>query len=339
MKKLTTAKIRRIERLARSGMSLREIARRTGQNPKTVAKYVERAGIAIGPAHGRGGRACGRTEWTQKNLTADERRQIRALVMEGVTVAETARRIGRSEGAVRRVVRGEHLRLVDPATRARRHPLDEGAFHEASPERDYWAGFIAADGNVSGTRITVVQTASEAGHLKRYLAYVGSPTRPLYEQPLTNSVSAVVWSRVMVDDLAGLGISERKSDTLSLERELAASPAAWLGLLDGDGTVMSPSARSGPRLTWVGAPSAMEQCAAFWSGVLGRSVPHYMFNRSASPLWAVTLSHYSAQHAAEVLLASVPYSLPRKRLTLVEVAAYRSARVIARLAWEGGDAE
>lgn len=329
---LSNDEIETILRLARGGMSLRAIAVATGYNPKTVSKYVQQAGIPVGPAHGRGGHLDGRTSWRQQHVSDTERIAMRRHAEAGRSARSIADELGRPEGTVRRHLRRMGVQPMDPATRARRHPLDEHAFAKPSAERDYWAGFFAADGNVSGTRITLVQTASEADHLHRYLAFAGSCGRPLHDRPGTNSVAAVLWSRPMARDLAALGIVERKSATLRLHIALAGSAATWLGLLDGDGTLQPPESISGPRMAWVGAHSVMEQCAAFWTDVLARNVPCYMHNPRASPLWAVTLSHCSAQHAAEVLLASVSYSMPRKRAKLESIAAYRSRRVEQRLA-------
>lgn len=121
---------------------------------------------------------------------------------------------------------------------------------------------------------------------------------------------------------------------LRLSGDPALSAVCWLGVLDGDGTVQDRASTGGPRMTWVGSAESMAQCAAFWVSVLRRPVPTYLLNRKASPLWAVTLSHCSAQHAADVLLASAEYSLPPKRRKLTAIAAHRSARVSARLGEE-----
>lgn len=322
---LPEAEIAEILRIYADCASLRETARRTGRNPKTVTRYVKRAGLPVGPAHGRGGRADGRTEFAQPHVSTRERDRMIAMARTGRSRAEIAQRLGRSETTVRRHLGRAGIAPADPADQARKYPLDEAAFAHPSPARDYWAGFLAADGNVHERRITLVQNERRRDHMIAYLGFIGSPNRPLHRRPSTRSVAAVAFSDVMAADLAALGITPRKSLTIELAPELATSAACWLGLLDGDGSTKGKRAdrQASPYIKWVGTPRLMAQCAAFWSPILGRPVPSYRHD-PGSELWAVTLSHRSAQHAASVLLAAFPDSLPQKRRELEVAAAYES---------------
>lgn len=308
--------------------SLRETARQTGRDPKTVTRYVKEANIPVGPAHGRGGRADGRSNWHQTGVDDSERERMAVMATAGMSQAQIAQALGRGPSTVRTHLRRMGIAPMSPADRARRYPLDERAFSVVSPPRNYWAGFIAADGNVFGTKLTVVQMAAEATHLRCLQAFLRSP-RPLYWTPTKNACAAVAWSRPLINDLHELGITERKSRSLRLEDDLARSPACWLGLLDGDGWVTDAATGRTPCVTWSGSRAVMEQCVDFWEPILGRRFAVYRPN--SGDLWAMRLTGCSAQHAATVLLDSVAYSMPRKRRRLKHAAAYRSPRVRARL--------
>lgn len=308
--------------------SLRQTAARTGVNPKTVTKYVKQAGLAVGPAHGRGGRADGRTHFRHPRVSDEERERMAAQAAAGISRAQIARAHRRSATTVRRHLRAMGIKPMDPAERARKYPVDERAFATPSDQRDYWLGFLAADGNVFGTKVTLVQKGAEAPHLQRFLSFLQSP-RPLYWTPTRHACAAVAWSRPLVCDLYELGITERKSQTLRLDDIVAARPATWLGLLDGDGWVTGQGADGAPHITWTGSRAAMDQCASFWQGIIGRR--HAVFRPNQGDLWGFTLGGCSAQHAATVLLAATAYSMPRKRERLEQAAAYRSRRVRRRL--------
>ncbi|MBJ7469842.1 MAG: hypothetical protein JHD16_01000 [Solirubrobacteraceae bacterium] len=322
---LPEAEIAEILRIYGECASLRETARRTGRNPKTVTRYVRRAGMPVGPAHGRGGRADGRVDFAQPHVSTGERDWMIAMARSGHSRAVIAQSLGRSEGTVRRHLARAGVVSADPADQARKHPLNQDAFAYPSPARDYWAGFLAADGNVHESRITLVQNERNEDHLMAYLGFLGSPDRPLHRRPSTCSAAAVTFSKRMATDLATLGITPQKSLTLELSPELADSAACWLGLLDGDGSTKGKRAdrQASPYIKWIGTRRLMAQCAAYWSPILGRPVPSYRHD-AGSELWAVMLSHRSAQQAASVLLAAFADSLPQKRRQLEIAAAYRS---------------
>jgi hypothetical protein len=223
---------------------------------------------------------------------------------------------------VQRRLRRAGFQFMDPATRARRYPLDEHAFDELTPQALYWLGMLAADGNVYGNQITLVQKASEAAHARRFLDFVGTP-RPLYIRPATGSVAAVISSRHISDTLTAYGITERKSYTLELDAAVAAGPACWLGMLDGDGSAFINSYDGSRRLLWTGTCAVMEQCADFWEPILGRR--YAVYRQCGESLWGFVLSGRTAGRAAGELLASVPYSMPRKRRMLREIASSATA--------------
>jgi hypothetical protein len=314
-------------------LSQRAIARVVGHDPKTVASILRSADVAPGPAHGRGGRADGRTLWGQSHVSDQERQHMAHLATrEGLSFRAIARSTGRGETTVRRQLRRAGVAPMNPADRARRYPMNERAFAVPSPARDYIAGLLAADGNVHGNRITLVQRTDGVEVLDALLTFVEC-ARPPGKHSSGTALHVCLFSAVMAADLAELGIVPAKSKMLSLADELAVSPAAWLGLLDGDGTVQATTKPDGaPRITFTGAAPAMRQCSTFWQSTLGRRRPPAIYHphRSSESLFAVTLCGASAQHAAEVLLAAHPTSLARKRRKLEIAASYTSARVRAR---------
>lgn len=124
-----------------------------------------------------------------------------------------------------------------PGTK-RRCDIADGFFSSPDPLSAYWAGFLAADGYISGYTVCLSIHTQDYGHIKKFRDRV-APRRDLTVSG--NRVTLTLCSPQMCEDLARIyGIVPRKSFVLpppSIDDEDCV--VSYLaGLLDGDGSVL-----------------------------------------------------------------------------------------------------
>jgi hypothetical protein len=143
---------------------------------------------------------------------------------------------------------------VPPLTRSvagTQYTKNEAAFDAPlSAEALYWLGFLATDGCVVSNRgngggqdqVALTLARVDRGHVLAFRDFLQSNAPLLDSMNLKNWVEYPwtmlrVSSQKLCDQLAGLGITKRKTFTLVVTDALASSPDFWRGALDGDGTV------------------------------------------------------------------------------------------------------
>lgn len=127
---------------------------------------------------------------------------------------------------------------IRPASKAARpYTINDSFFADKHSEQAcYWAGFIAADGNISGNRLSISLSAKDRDHLIRLKRQLQA------ENPITiirNGVRLAVSSEQIASDLAAFGITEKKTFSLSFPEWLNEEQARHFirGYFDGDGSV------------------------------------------------------------------------------------------------------
>jgi DNA-binding CsgD family transcriptional regulator len=216
----------------------------------------------------------------------------------------------------------------------RRYPLNEAAFDNPDGVGWWLIGLLGADGCIyeQEHRVSLCQRKHDIDVLRAFLEYVGSPGRPLIELRLSSEAAQRAWSRSDAFEarifssricaaLAVHGVVSQKSSALQFSEVAATQPAVWLGLLDGDGSIVRSHGR--PRIDWYGARPAMEQCSRFWASQFEHDhlwAPSVCWHTPT--LAKVSLYGSKAAQAAHIMLASTPVSHRRKRAKLFEIAQY-----------------
>jgi hypothetical protein len=208
------------------------------------------------------------------------------------------------------------------------YPIDETAFDQPT-EIGWWlVGLLAADGCVFARehRISLAQNAGDQDVLNAFLAYVGSPGRPL-ASIAPGHFEARIFSRRVCEALARYGVVPRKSKSLELSPEAADQAAVWLGLFDGDGSAGVKLGHGRPRIDFFGAPPVMKQCSEFWGArlKLATNAPPTVVNH-AGGLKKVSIYGANAARGARIMLASSPISHQRKRRTLEAISLVRPSK-------------
>jgi hypothetical protein len=155
-----------------------------------------------------------------------------------------------------------HLNMAGVQTRSmsqakRKYARDDDYFEALdTPEKAYWAGFLAADGGLVNSTLHLHLESGDRQHvekLKRALRYEGPLHDYSYTSPLPGSgrlhtshqTYLAVVSPKMVADLTHHGITHRKSLTLKPWQAptLKLACAWWRGVVDGDGHLGISGAR------------------------------------------------------------------------------------------------
>lgn len=297
-----------------TGTTCRSIGLRLGMSASRVCVQAQRLGL---PRRVR-------------PLTEADRARFVELYTGGFTIADVARRTGFHRDTVRNAL----LKMGVPLRGAwRKWPIRHDAFSAPmSPEAWYWVGLLAADGYVRGASITLNLKNSSEPVLRRFLAFAGSPNRPLRRMNKGRAKGACISSPMLVADLARHGVVRRKSLTLRTSPEAAAEPGFWLGAFDGDGCI-TISDKGVPLIGLVGTRAFMSQFAGFLETRVGGSQPAIVRCRSDSDrLWQVRVGGDRARQLAELWLACLPTSLEAKRARLELAAEYESRVTRARIA-------
>jgi hypothetical protein len=156
---------------------MKAIAEDLGIDRKTVYNVARRAGLP---------------HWHV--FDPERTNRILAAYEDGVSATQ----IAETEGVHRTYVRDVAKRAGLPPREgwARKYPIDETAFDEPRPVGWWLVGLLAADGCVrTGNLISLAQSERDADVLREFLAYVGSPDRPLTELKLSPGAARRAWPR------------------------------------------------------------------------------------------------------------------------------------------------
>jgi hypothetical protein len=268
----------------------------------------------------------------QPRPTDEDRARFAELYTIGLSVAEVAHRTGWHRDTVTRGLHNRGIEIRSAADRARRWPVRHDAFSPpVSPEGWYWIGFLAADGHISGSSVTLTQKITRAEVLRRFLGFLGCGHRPLGSRNHPSGRTASVSSPQLVADLAIHGVVPRKSYQLKTSETAAPQPLFWLGVFDGDGSIVI-SRRGVPTIQVAGASDLMGQLARFLGVRLTGTEPAVVRHGQSDVLWTVRVAGDRARQLAELWLAESEVSLHDKRAKLRIAAGYESRATGARLA-------
>lgn len=196
----------------------------------------------------------------------------------------------------------------------RKWPINHDAFNRLTRECSYWIGFLMADGCVSKNGIVrVVLKNEDEYHLRRFLKFCGSRSKPLYRNGPTCKC-AQIFSKNISNKLIENGVLIRKTWLQAVPTKLVSKRGSfWLGLLDGDGWISTHKAnmkyeKSVPAIGWCGNHSLMKLACKVFSRFGGTPCLNKMGN-----IWVARLTGKAAVRALRWMYSSSPISLDRKR--------------------------
>lgn len=128
-----------------------------------------------------------------------------------------------------------------------RFKINHSAFSIPSPEANYWAGFLMADGTIHKEKnsVSVALASQDLRHIKKFKKFLGAehkitkipPQRLLGKYTSKGAYSFGFASKQIVMDLAKYGVVPRKSLTARIIGGMEYDRDFLRGLIDGDGSI------------------------------------------------------------------------------------------------------
>lgn len=230
--------------------------------------------------------------------------EFASLYRSGLTVRDIVDRFGCTQKTVDGYLNAAGVERRGVDSRFRKHELNERYFEKINTEdKAYWLGFVLADGNVHGNRLTIGLAEVDVQHLRKFLLAVGSSSSVIFSRSsgYTDRMQTRVRvnSRHMMSDLLALGVTPRKSATACAPLDRIPEPLHkhfWRGVVDGDGHVSKPTPESqSPTVNLVGPRVLCEQFKA-WVQTLGPTQNKVCRKRDCKDLWVVSFSRRELSH-------------------------------------------
>lgn len=257
------------------------------------------------------------------SVTLAEGEAIAKAYSAGLSQEQLAARVPCSTTRIARILKSQGIdRRTSLEAHARRYELNHDAFAHVTPESAYWMAFAMADGCiVRGNTLQISLHTDNGVHLKRLCRFVGCPERPLSR---SRGMSVLrLHSKRLVADLVRRGIVARKSWGTSASDELNDEPSFWLGMIDGDGSIIFTRA---PAVVLCGCLGLMVQYQAFLEERVLDGRRPAIVRRNTDGLRFVSVEGRSAQRLLELLYDSSPVALDRKRRLAERALAYECDR-------------
>lgn len=224
------------------------------------------------------------------------------------------------------VHRHVHAHGVEPRPLGQRYFYNKNAFDSLTEEAAYWAGFLMADGCITegcgGTKVVAVGLkASDKLHLQKLKKFLQS-THPVTIVPRWDGPGGYgggdravlrVHSNELALSLKKYGVVPRKSLIARATGGAESNRHFWRGVVDGDGSVSSPSANR-LQVSLVSGGKTAQQFAMFIKssiGINGRIDTRRKSNRHAF-LDVATYVGIDAARVADFLYSNQSISLDRK---------------------------
>jgi len=182
--------------------------------------------------------------------------EIVNMYSSGLSTYRISANTGIPKSTVLKRLRKIGTKMRDLSDRVRRLHFNHAFFSRFSVETCYWAGMLAADGNISATqhpKISLGLKNSDIGHLEKFSKALEFDGR-IYRYDRQSSI--VLTSDYMAYDLWKMfGIGPKKSLTIQPPDRMPVEFAAHFirGYIDGDGSFL----RTRPQLAILGTESMM----------------------------------------------------------------------------------
>lgn len=251
-------------------------------------------------------------------LSAKQRSEIVARYELGELCPELAAEFGVDRSSVFGLLkrRGATMQSREYIFRkASGHTLDTEAFSLETESARYWLGFLAADGCVQNTTVSLVLSEKDSWHLSKFRQFMGGSQKFVnvertLDGKVNRSVRYAFQSEKVVNDLALMGIGERKSLSFSVHESFCGCRHFWRGMVDGDGYVALVSHRGvkTARLELCGSEASMIQFSEYVQQLLGVLLKV----SGMKSIWRVSAGGMTAARLIDHLYRDAEIALDRK---------------------------
>lgn len=177
---------------------------------------------------------------TRAGFDPSDQEEIINAYVNGETLDSLSARFSTSVVVLNKLLKRFGIQTRDASERARKFSLNEDRFRDMDEEDMYWAGFLAADGNITATAIRIELADIDINHLKKFLSFMGSDHK-IYKTKGRKTSCVNFCSKKISERLNGINIVNNKTFIMNPTEECARSRDFWRGAIDGDGWVYDRS--------------------------------------------------------------------------------------------------
>lgn len=214
------------------------------------------------------------------------------------------------------------VRYLSFQKKIKKHFVNSDFFKKWSREMSYVLGFVAADGNICHSgRAHSLHIACDDVDVIQKIKTVMEYSGPVHKKFRLNgkiSYSLRICDQIIFHDLNALGITERKSLTLSPSVNGKFMADFLRGFLDGDGTVYVRNTKYPSRLAVIFYTASLPM-AKFLStnlkkllGKLSKSSIQYRFTKQNMPYYAVSFGHKASLKIYSIFYTNTRLYMERK---------------------------
>jgi len=230
----------------------------------------------------------------------------------GMNYATVAKSNGTSVWFVKKWLKEEGVKLRKAATKPRIYTLNEDCFSINTPESNYWAGFLAADGSIGKDNVVnLTIQARDIKHLELYRDFIGS-NAPFYHFEKHNTNKLEFCSRKIVCDLATYGIQRNKTKNYTVPDSIKFNADFWRGMIDGDGHISIKDTNTTKDFPIIGLCGTIDTCNSFRDYCLNIHLFKAKVNRHGS-IFAIRIGGVAATKILNEIYGNNPcVALSRK---------------------------
>lgn len=296
-----------------SGESIYTIRKAFGVDKRVIGRVFSELGVTIRPRH----------ETAKRSISTLPEKVVASIIdhcRNGLRQTEIAAIEGVSVDKVRYVVRKFSYGRLSHTVYSRYRSINEYSFLIDSADRNYWLGFLMADGNIyvrgSGAKvISILLAGKDFDHLQKFAEFIGYDGR-FYDHKGSGFAGSKdgkrisISSAVMASSLNLFGVFERKSGKEAFDDTLAMDPDVWRGYLDGDGWV---SVCSNVR-PMIGLCGSFEVCNQFSDFCKSLGVKSCTISKNGESIWSCNISGEQVTKVLDVLYNRPGPALRRKQI-------------------------
>lgn len=167
---------------------------------------------------------------------------IKKYIQNNYTVLKLATEYNMTTYKATKILKENNIKIRDIYSYTRKYKIDVNAFdHIDTEDKAYLLGFICADGCIYKDCCLAIDIHKKdikvLELLKRVLQCKELPIRPHSQNK--NIVGIYIWNKQLVASFKKLGITERKSFTISMPKNIPVDLQKhfWRGVIDGDGCI------------------------------------------------------------------------------------------------------
>ena len=210
----------------------------------------------------------------KSRLTETQILEVQDRYLSGESSETLAREYPASASHIRSILKKRGIPIRSLSASKTKYSLNTDAFKYLTPEAEYWAGFLFADGciyrNSGGKRNLVVRlgiSEKDHEHILKFKAFLEAvaPVRTVVHKNSLNSITGIttlssinLCCHTLAVDLIELGL---RGDRIPCEK-LEFSRHFWRGMIDGDGSISSTQDKK-VEVTLCGKPLMLEKFQNF----------------------------------------------------------------------------